>query len=87
MVCWVISDDTKAVALTLAAAAKGGQPSVVLFPANKVFLTGPINMSSAMTLQVEGTVRAKNGNNTADGIAAWYVQAPATFPAAAALER
>lgn len=44
---------------------------MVLFPANKVFLTGPINMTSAMTLQVDGTLKAKNGNNTADGIAGW----------------
>jgi hypothetical protein len=38
---------------------------------NKIFLTGPINMSSAMTLQVDGTLRAKSGNNTADGVSAW----------------
>ena len=66
-----ITDDTKSIAKTLLAAALSGAPSVVLFPAGKTFLTGPINMSNAMTLQVDGTLRAKSGNNTADGISGW----------------
>jgi len=49
---------------------------VVLFPSNKIFLTGPLNMTSFMTLQVDGTVKAKSGNNTADGISAWPQIAP-----------
>ena len=32
---------------------------------------GPINMTSAMTLQVDGTLKAKSGNNTAAGISGW----------------
>ena len=65
------TDDSSPIRKALAAAAASGGPSVVLFPEGKTFLTGPINMSSAMTLQVDGTLRAKSGNNTAGGIAGW----------------
>lgn len=65
-----VTDDTKAVAKALLAAGKH-HPSVVLFPGDKTFLTGPINMTSDMTIQVDGTLKAKSGNNTADGIAGW----------------
>jgi polygalacturonase len=65
------TDDSSSISKALAAAAASGAPSVVLFPEGKTFLTGPINMSTAMTLQVDGTLRAKSGNNTAGGIAGW----------------
>ena len=67
-------DDTAAIAKALsaaAAAATSSAPATVLVPAGKTFLTGPLNMSSFMTLEVEGTLKAKSGNNTADGITAW----------------
>ena len=64
------TDDTVSIAKALADASKA-PPSVVLFPAGKSFLTGPLNMSSQMTLRVDGTIVAKSGNNTADGIAGW----------------
>jgi polygalacturonase len=66
-----VTDDTKSIAKALTVAGTAGQPSVILFPSNLTFLTGPINMTSAMTLQVEGTLKAKSGNNSADGISAW----------------
>ena len=64
------TDDTVSIAKALADASKA-RPSVVLFPEGKRFLTGPLNMSSQMTLRVDGTIVAKSGNNTADGIAGW----------------
>lgn len=64
------TDDTLSIAKALADASKA-KPSVVHFPAGKSFLTGPLNMSSHMTLLVDGTLLAKSGSNTADGIAAW----------------
>ena len=65
------TDDTVSIAKALADASKSARPSVVLFPKNKFFLTGPLNMSSHMTLRVDGTILAKSGNNTADGIKGW----------------
>lgn len=65
------TDDSSSISKALAAATASRTPSVVLFPKGKTFLTGPINMSTAMTLQVDGTLRAKSGNNTAGGIAGW----------------
>ena len=76
------TDDTAAVAKAVAAAA-AAPPSTVLFPGGKVFLTGPLNMSSGMTLRVDGVIRAKSGNNTADGISEWpqvRVSSIAWFP-------
>lgn len=69
-----VTDDTQSIAkalLAAGAAGASGHPSVVLFPTDKTFLTGPINMTSAMTLQIDGTLRAKSGNNSATGIAGW----------------
>ena len=60
------TDDTKAIASALVAASKS-PPTIVFFPPSKVFLTGPINMTSSMTLQVDGTIRAISGNNTDGG--------------------
>ena len=37
-----VTDDTKSIAKALAAAAAAGHPSVVLFPAEKTFLTGQV---------------------------------------------
>ena len=65
------TDDTVSIYKALADASKSARPSVVLFPKNKFFLTGPLNMSSHMTLRVDGTILAKSGNNTADGIKGW----------------
>ena len=48
-----IHDDTAAVAAALKAAAAAAPPTKVLFPLGGTFLTGPINMSSSMTLQVQ----------------------------------
>ena len=68
------TDDTHSIAEAMAAAAAvaaSGSPVVVRFPAGKTFLTGPLNMTSSMTLQVDGVIRAKSGNNTAGGISRW----------------
>jgi len=65
-----VTDDTHSIAAALVVASKSS-PSTVLFPAHKTFLTGPLNMSSNMTLHVEGTIRGITGNNTAKGIAGW----------------
>lgn len=54
-------DDTRSIAKAVAAAKALPSPVTVVFPANKTFLTLPINMSSFMTLQIDGTVLAKNG--------------------------
>jgi polygalacturonase len=65
-----VHDDTKAVATALLAAA-AAPPSTVLFPVGKIYLSGPINISSGVTLQVEGTLLAKSGNNTKNGVKDW----------------
>ena len=70
-----ITDDSKSIARALAAAASAPS-SVVVFPPGKVFLTAPINMSSGMTLQVDGTLRAKSGNNSLTGISGWPQMPP-----------
>ena len=36
----------------------------VYFPADKTYLTRPFNLSSGMTLLVDGTIRGVVGNNT-----------------------
>lgn len=61
-----VTDDSQAVVKALKAASKGS-PSAVMFPADKTFLIGPINVSSSTTLYVDGTIRFKSGNNTANG--------------------
>lgn len=63
-----ITDDTKSIESAIRAAGATTGNSVVLFPAGKEFITGPLNMTSRMTLQVDGTLKAKSGNVTADGI-------------------
>ena len=66
-----VHNDTKAIRLALEAAAKaaktGKDPAVVHVPAEHTFLTGPLNLSSFVTLQVDGTLKAISGNNTAGG--------------------
>ena len=63
------TDDTIAIATALRAGSSSPPPSTILFPNSHTFLTGPLNMSSGMTLQVEGTLKAISGNNTAGGAA------------------
>ena len=65
-----VTDDTKSIGKALAAAAVDSK-ATVLFPPNKIFLTGPINMTTGLTLQVDGTLKAKSGNNTETGIKGW----------------
>ena len=45
------TDDTKSIAKALSAAAANVK-ATVYFPPNKIFLTGPINMTTGLTLQV-----------------------------------
>merc|ERR1711871_1718206 len=61
-----ITDDSQAIAKALETA-RQQTPATVHFPEGFTFLTGPVNMSSSMTLQVEGTLRAISGNNTPHG--------------------
>lgn len=62
------TDDSASISRALAAAANA-PPSVVVFPAGLIFLSGPLNLSNSMTLQVDGTLRAISGNNTDTGLA------------------
>ena len=62
------TDDTSSITKTLAAAA-AASPSIVHFPSGLTFLTGPLNLSSSMTLRVDGTIRGISGNNTEHGAA------------------
>eukprot|EP00928_Gymnodinium_smaydae_P063392 TRINITY_DN46979_c0_g1_i2.p1 TRINITY_DN46979_c0_g1~~TRINITY_DN46979_c0_g1_i2.p1 ORF type:complete len:502 (-),score=35.68 TRINITY_DN46979_c0_g1_i2:192-1640(-) len=59
-----ITDDSASIIGAIVAAASSPTPSTVLFPKNHVFLTGPLNLSSYMCLQVDGTLRAISGNNS-----------------------
>ena len=46
------TDDTKSIVKALSAAAANAK-ATVYFPPKKIFLTGPINMTTGLTLQVE----------------------------------
>ena len=46
-----VTDDTKSIVKALDAAASDTK-ATVYFPPNKIFLSGPINMSTGLTLQV-----------------------------------
>ena len=50
-------DDTKAIRRTLKAAARMGG-GIVLIPSNYIFCSGPLNLTSNITLQVDGTLKA-----------------------------
>ena len=50
-------DDTKAIRRTLKAAARMGG-GTVLIPSNYIFCSGPLNLTSNITLQVDGTLKA-----------------------------
>ena len=70
-----VSDDTAAVRTALKAAASytanGNATATVVLPSRHIFLSNPINISSYITLQVDGTLKAVSGNNSIGGIAAW----------------
>ena len=60
-------DDTEAVrrALRFASSISNTErTTTILFPQNRVFSTGPLNLTSGITLQVDGTLRALYWNET-----------------------
>ncbi|VEU44129.1 unnamed protein product [Pseudo-nitzschia multistriata] len=61
-----IDDDTDAVrrALQIASNLAGGIVATILLPENHTFSTGPLNLTSHVTLQVDGTLRALNWTET-----------------------
>ena len=66
------TDDTAAIrkALNLAAArtcSREASPITVLFPWGRTFLTGPFNLTTNVTLHVDGTIQAINGYNKEGG--------------------
>jgi polygalacturonase len=68
-----VIDDSAAIVMAMAAAAAelagdAAGAATVAFPAGKIFLTKPINISSSgLTLQVDGTILGITGNNSAHG--------------------
>jgi polygalacturonase len=68
------TDDTLSIQRTFSIAAANAtleHPSVVLFPSNGTFFTGPMNLSSNIIMQVDGLIKAKSGNNSKTGITGW----------------
>lgn len=61
-----IVDDSHSIVLAIAAA-RAHSPSTVHFPEGKIFLTRPFNISSYITLRVDGTIRGITGNNSKVG--------------------
>ena len=61
-------DDTHAIVDTIAHAAAVQGPATVFFPAGRTFLTKPFNITSWLTLEINGTVTWVTGNNTARGL-------------------
>jgi len=63
------TDDTAAIrkALHLASSSSCTTSATVLFPWGRTFLTGPINLTTNVTLHVDGTIQAINGYNMDEG--------------------
>lgn len=59
-----ISDDTSALRRTLLIAAEIEAGAIVLLPEKYIFRSGPLNLTSQVTLQVDGTLVALIWNNT-----------------------
>ena len=71
------TDDSKAIVAAVAAAA-AKSPCAIDFPAGKTFLTRPFNLSSGLTLQVDGTIRGAVGNNTGRNESVYFFGVPST---------
>lgn len=69
------TDDTQSIRRAIASC-NGNQssPAVVLFPPDKIFLSGPVNITSYTTLQIDGVLRAINGNNTSPESSEFYIR-------------
>jgi len=61
-----IVDDTAALrrVIRFASVSTGVATTTILFPENHTFCTGPLNLTSQITLQVDGTLRALNWTET-----------------------
>lgn len=61
-----IVDDTAALrrAIRSASSPAKGATTTIIFPENRIFCTGPLNLTSHITLQVDGTLRALNWTET-----------------------
>ena len=72
-----VSDDSAAVRSAIAAASAGA-PATVLLPAGKTFLTKPFNLSSGLTLEVDGTLLGLTPANAPTNASAYIFGTPAT---------
>ena len=71
------TDDSAAIVAAVAAAAASRGRATVLFPRAKSFLTKPFNISSGLTLQVDGTIKGITPENAPTNESAYVFGTPA----------